>query len=152
MRRSSSSTADMGAADMTQAGDLATVVPPERTIRIGDAEYRLRPVCLGQLPRVLAAIKPVAEALAALGPLDPTDPDRVGALLLAVLLEHPQVLLDALVATSDLPASVIEGADLAVGVELLEAVIELNADFFARAVAPRLAGVLGAAATAMPAS
>jgi hypothetical protein len=136
---------------MDTLADLAAILPPQATVRVGGADYTLRPVVLGQVPGLLSALKPLAPTFAALD-LSATGADRLGSALLTLLLEHPQVLVEVLSATSGLPRATLDAADLAETVDLLSVVIELNADFFIRAVAPRLARLIVATSQAIPAA
>lgn len=132
------------------ADDLAAVVPPTRTVRLGGVEHTLGPVTLGQLPGVIAALAPIGAALTATKKLTEGNAEQIGMVLLGVLLDNPQVLINALEAVSGAARADVERADMAEAVELLTALIELNADFFAKAVAPKLEGLLTAVGTAMP--
>lgn len=79
-------------------------------------------------------------------------PHECGERVLSALVDSPAVLVDALVAASGLERSVVEGASMAEGVDVLTALIGLNADFFGTAVAPRLAGLFTALGDVAPAT
>lgn len=123
--------------------ELEAVVPPTRALTLGGTSVTIGPVTLGRLPGVVGALRPVAAQIAG---FDAAAPDA----LINALIEHPTVLCDALIAATGLSADLVEGLDLAEGVDLASAVIELNLDFFARAVAPRLSTALGGVAAKPP--
>lgn len=86
----------------------------------------ITPLRVGELPRFLAAIQPVADLFS-------TEPDW-----LALLAQHGQSVLDALAVAARCDKGWVETLELDDAVRLAEAVFEVNADFFVRRVAPAI--------------
>jgi len=92
--------------------------------------FIVRPFTIGQLPRVLKAIRALLEAgsMDAEGNVNLFDAFALGA-------EHAIELLS--VATAK-PREYFDNLDVDQGIELLGAVVEINADFFKQKVQPRI--------------
>lgn len=133
--------------------DLERLVPPTITVMVGGESLLLSPVRLGQLPALVRAAAPIFDRLAS-------------GNVVQVLLEEPDAVLHAVQAATGIERARIDALALDEAVDLVAAVIELNADFFTRAVAPRIgaatarlaavsetvAGGVGAMAMAPPAA
>jgi hypothetical protein len=129
----------------TALSDLETLIPPTTPLHIGGETLDIKPLKVGQLPAFLRAITPVMQHLSSPN-ID----------WLAVFGQRGDDLLCSIGIAVNKPRQWIDelGADEAM---LLAAkVIEVNADFFTRTVAPKLEGLfvhskgLAALAKAVP--
>jgi hypothetical protein len=129
--------------------ELETLIPPTTPLQIGGETLAIKPLKVGQLPAFLRAITPVMQHL--------SQPEIDW---LSVFGERGDDLLSSIGIAVNKPRQWIDelGADEAM---LLAAkVIEVNADFFTRTVAPKLEGLFAqskgiaalAAQTAVPAT
>jgi hypothetical protein len=114
----------------TALNELETLIPPTTPLQIGGETLDIKPLKVGQLPAFLRAITPVMQHLSA-PEID----------WLSVFGERGDDLLCSIGIAVNKPRQWIDelGADEAM---LLAAkVIEVNADFFTRTVAPKLEGL-----------
>lgn len=127
--------------------DFQTFPPVPQVVTVAGTALELTPIRLGELPRILAAVRPIAADLSA-------EPDW-----LALLARHGEAVLELLTLATRRDRAWIEGLALDEAVTLACAVFEVNADFFVRRVAPsiaqvgeRLAPILSAGTTPSPGS
>ena len=122
--------------------------PPEPVVvTLSGTALELTPIRLGELPRLLAVVRPLAEEIT-------SDPDWM-----ALLGRHGDAVLDLLAITTRRERAWINDLSLEDAVQLAAAVFEVNADFFVRRVAPsiarsgeRLAPILSAGTMPSPGS
>jgi hypothetical protein len=127
--------------------DFQTFPPVPQVVTVAGTALELTPIRLGELPRILAAVRPIAADLS-------TEPDW-----LALLARHGEAVLELLALATRRDRAWIEGLALDEAVTLACAVFEVNADFFVRRVTPsiaqageRLAPILSAGTTPSPGS
>ena len=102
--------------------------PPEPVVvTLSGTALELTPIRLGELPRLLAVVRPLAEEIT-------SDPDWM-----ALLGRHGDAVLDLLAITTRRERAWINDLQLADAVQLAAAVFEVNADFFVRRVVPGIA-------------
>lgn len=126
--------------------DFQTFPPSPRVVTVAGTAVELTPIRLGELPRILAAVRPIAADLSA-------GPDW-----LDLLARHGDAVLDLLAITTRRERAWVDDLSLEDAVTLAAAVFELNADFFVGRVVPaiqgaaqRLAPMLSAGTTSSPA-
>lgn len=127
--------------------DFETFPPSPKVVTVAGTAVELTPIRLGELPRLLAAVRPIAADFSA-------EPDW-----LDLLARHGEAVLELLTLATRRDRAWIEGLALDEAVTLACAVFEVNADFFVRRVAPsiaqaseRLAPILSAGTTPSPGS
>ena len=98
-------------------------------VTLSGTALELTPIRLGELPRLLAVVRPLAEEIT-------SDPDWM-----ALLGRHGDAVLDLLAITTRRERAWINDLSLKDAVQLAAAVFEVNADFFVRQVAPSIAQV-----------
>lgn len=99
--------------------------PPEPVVvTLSGTALELTPIRLGELPRLLAVVRPLAEEIT-------SDPDWM-----ALLGRHGDAVLDLLAITARRERAWINDLELADAVQLAAAVFEVNADFFVGRVVP----------------
>ena len=102
--------------------------PPEPVVvTLSGTALELTPIRLGELPRLLAVVRPLAEEIT-------SDPDWM-----ALLGRHGDAVLDLLAITTRRERAWINDLSLEDAVQLAAAVFEVNADFFVRRVVPGIA-------------
>ena len=102
--------------------------PPEPVVvTLSGTALELTPIRLGELPRLLAVVRPLAEEIT-------SDPDWM-----ALLGRHGDAVLDLLAITTRRERAWINDLQLADAVQLAAAGFEVNADFFVRRVVPGIA-------------
>lgn len=109
--------------------DFQTFPPVPQVVTVAGTALELTPIRLGELPRILAAVRPIAADLS-------TEPDW-----LDLLGRHGEAVLELLALATRRDRAWIEGLALDEAVTLAAAVFEVNADFFVRRVAPSIAQV-----------
>ena len=99
--------------------------PPEPVVvTLSGTALELTPIRLGELPRLLAVVRPLAEEIT-------SDPDWI-----ALLGRHGDAVLDLLAITTRRERAWINDLSLEDAVQLAAAVFEVNADFFVHRVVP----------------
>ncbi len=107
--------------------DFATFPPQPQSLEIAGDTLALTPIRVGEVPALLAAIKPIAPHLVN------GDPDW-----LALLTEHGDAILDALAIATRRPREWVEALSLDDAVQLATALFEVNVDFFVQRVVPAI--------------
>ena len=103
--------------------------PPEPVVvTLSGTALELTPIRLGELPRLLAVVRPLAEDIG-------TDPDWM-----ALLGRHGDAVLDLLAITTRRERAWVNDLSLEDAVQLVAAVFEVNADFFVAQVVPSIQG------------
>jgi hypothetical protein len=107
--------------------DFASFPPQPQSLEIAGDTLALTPIRVGEVPALLAAIKPIAPHLVN------GDPDW-----LALLMEHGDAILDALAIAARRPREWVEALSLDDAVQLATALFEVNVDFFVQRVVPAI--------------
>ena len=108
--------------------DFNTFPPTPVVVQLACGALELTPVRLGELPRLLAIVRPLADVLSA-------EPDW-----LALFGQHGNALLELLTLTTRRERAWINDLPLDDAVQLAAAVFEVNADFFVAHVVPAIQG------------
>ena len=120
----------MGAA----MSDLEALIPQSIELVIDGEPLTIKPLKVGQMPAFLRAISPVMQQLTA-SEID----------WLAVFGERGDDLLSAIAIAVGKPRAWVDDLAADEAILLAAKVIEVNADFFARTVIPKLDGLFAAA-------
>jgi hypothetical protein len=126
---------------MREISDLAVIEPPTVTAYLSGGKVDVTPLVLGELPAMLRAVQPFAAALMA------ESPDYVG-----LFAAHGDGVLDMLAIATRSERDAIGLMQIDDGVLLLQAIIEVNRDFFIQRVLPRLKELASAKQVAAGAS
>ena len=102
---------------------LEKIAPVPITIAVAGESLTISPIKTRELPRMLKAVKPIAAEIMA--------EDVAGA-----LLENADCLVEAVAIGARKPRAWVDELDLDDLVLLASAVLEVNGDFFVRAVLP----------------
>ncbi|BAO82914.1 hypothetical protein SMCB_0686 [Serpentinimonas maccroryi] len=97
-------------------------------VTLSGIALELTPIRLGELPRLLAVVRPLAEEIS-------SDPDWM-----ALLGRHGDAVLDLLAITTRRERAWINDLSLEDAVQLAAAVFEVNADFFVARINPAIQG------------
>lgn len=108
--------------------DFKTFPPAPVVVTLSGTSLELTPIRLGELPRLLAVVRPLAEEIT-------SDPDWM-----ALLARHGDAVLDLLAITTRRERAWINDLQLADAVQLAATVFEVNADFFVAHVVPAIQG------------
>lgn len=107
--------------------DLNALVPPAVTLTVGGESIAITPLRIGELPAFTRAIAPAAAEFR-----------REGLDWLALFGLHGEAILTALAVATRKPREWIEGLAADEAILLAATVIEVNSDFFARRVLPKV--------------
>ena len=107
-----------------------TFRPAPVVVTLSGTALELTPIRLGELPRLLAVVRPMTADLT-------TDPDWM-----ALLGRHGDAVLDLLAITTRRERAWINDLSLEDAVQLAAAVFEVNADFFVAHVVPAIQGAV----------
>ncbi|MFN3297759.1 DUF6631 family protein [Caldimonas sp.] len=108
--------------------DFQTFPPAPKVVAVAGTTVELTPIRLGELPRLLAVVRPIASDLSA-------EPDW-----LDLLARHGEAMLDLLALTTRRDRAWVNDLALDEAVTLAAAVFEVNADFFVGQLAPAIQG------------
>jgi hypothetical protein len=115
---------------------------------------RVTPLKVGQIPRFLRTVRPMFGALA--GKLG--SPGQAGGGvdleldILKLVEDHGETLIDAVAIAINKPAAWVAEGEADEFAQLVKVVIEVNADFFAKKVAPHLGSLPGGGDESAPSS
>lgn len=101
-----------------------------RHVEVAGRRFDIAPVRVGDLPAFLEAVGPVASELS-------------GGDLMGALARHAGRIIDAVAIGAGVERAWLEAQTADVLVELAAAVMEVNADFFARSVLPAIERAAG---------
>lgn len=107
--------------------DLNTLVPPATTITVGGESLSITPLRIGELPAFTRAIAPAIAEFR-----------RDGVDWLALFGLHGEAMLSALAVATRKPREWIEQLAADEAILLATTIIEVNSDFFARRVLPKV--------------
>ncbi|MCC4600306.1 hypothetical protein [Xanthomonas melonis] len=128
--------------------DIDILTPPTRTITFRGEQLELGPVTLAQIGPFMTATRPIiGRVLIAASLVNAGASIEVAALLMDVLEQNGTAFAKAGALVTGKPEEWIAGASLADAATLVEAVVELNQDFFGQ----RLPSLMQAAGKAIPA-
>ena len=108
--------------------DFKTFPPAPVAVTISGTALELTPIRLGELPRLLAVARPIADEIT-------SNPDWV-----SLLGRHGDAVLDLLALATRRERAWVNDLSLDDAVQLAAAVFEVNADFFVARVVPAIQG------------
>ena len=114
--------------------ELNTLFPVGKQISIKDENLTLKPFKFGELPKVFKAIETLSGTIGVLM----RDRNVNPASITTLIAEGGDGILELMVIGSKKDKSWIEDLEMDEGVDLLTAIIEVNADFFIQKVLPTL--------------
>lgn len=131
--------------------DLETITPPVRHVAIRGETIELGPLRLEQLSPFITASRGIIGRVAfAAGLLGDAEPVAVGAMILDLLEQDSLAFAKAMAIVTGREPEWIAGGTLDEVANLVEAVVALNRDFFARRLPALLQAARPAAAAARP--
>ncbi|GHU08293.1 hypothetical protein AGMMS50225_06670 [Betaproteobacteria bacterium] len=107
--------------------DLDAFPPTPQALDIASVAVQITPIRVGEIPKLLAAIRPFGHRLVG------GDPDWF-----ALLAEHGDALITAVAVASRQPEEWVEELAMDDAIRLAAALFEVNADFFVQRVVPTL--------------
>lgn len=107
--------------------DFDAFPPTALSLEIAGAGLAITPIRIGEIPALLAAVRPFAHRLV------DADPDW-----LALLADHGDALLAAIAVASRRPKEWVDALALDDAIRLAAALFEVNADFFVQRVVPTI--------------
>lgn len=120
---------------------LEVLFPTGKDVTVGDETITIKPFKAGQLPRVMKAAQPIYQTLAVAFATEKTQ----GELIVMLLGDGGEHLLDIAAISCNKPRSWIDDLDADKLIELIGVVVEINASFFVRKVAPAISQAMKAA-------
>ncbi|KAB7767628.1 hypothetical protein [Xanthomonas maliensis] len=128
--------------------DLDVLSPPTRAISFRGEQLELVPLTLAQIGPFITATRPIiGRVLIAASMVNAGASIEVAALLMDVLEQDGEAFAKAGAIVTGKPEAWVAGGSLADAATLVEAVVELNQDFFGQ----RLPSLMQAAGRAIPA-
>ena len=116
--------------------DFQTFPPSPKVVTVAGTTVELTPIRLGELPRLLAVVRPMTADLSAdLSANLSAEPNWFD-----LLARHGEAVLDLLALTTRRDRAWVNDLSLDEAVTLAAAVFEVNADFFVGQVAPAIQG------------
>lgn len=113
---------------MSETHELEALFPETQTLLVNDREVDVSPLKIGEVPRVLKALRGVALPM-----------DGEGVDVLALLSgEHGEAALEAVRIACRVEREWLDALPVDTAIQLAFRVVEVNADFFVRRVLPAL--------------
>jgi hypothetical protein len=120
--------------------DLETLSPEPITIKVSDAlTLEVMPLRTRSFHKFIRATQPL---IANLNSADASITGLGQSEILSLIIEGGDSIIEAAAIATNQPVNVIDQLPLDTMVELIAAIIQVNADFFVRCVLPRVAGSL----------
>lgn len=107
--------------------DFDAFPPTALSLEIAGAELAITPIRVGEIPALLAAVRPFAHRLV------DADLDWLG-----LLADHGDALITAIAVASRRPQEWVAGLEMDDAIRLAAALFEVNADFFVQRVVPTI--------------
>lgn len=107
--------------------DFDAFPPTALSLEIAGAELAITPIRVGEIPALLAAVRPFAHRLV------DADPDWLG-----LLADQGDALITAIAVASRRPQEWVAGLAMDDAIRLAAALFEVNADFFVQRVVPAI--------------
>lgn len=118
--------------------ELAVIEPPEARVTIAGVDLAVTPLTIGQLPAITRLMRPVlADMQQTLERLLSGDLNAG----LALIDSHGEAILQAVAVATRRDLDWVEALPVDQALRLIGAVVEVNSDFFQRAVLPVLASL-----------
>jgi len=117
--------------------ELDKLFPTGQIFEIKGTEIRITPFKLGELPRVFKVVEPITKlVLDAVG----SSENQMGSLS-KIMVQGGDNVLDLIVIGSRQPRTWVDQLEMDEGVQILAAILEVNASFFVQKVLPLLSKV-----------
>ena len=117
--------------------DLDILQPEPTLVNIGDETIAVLPLKFGQFGAFTRTVNPMISDINVTFAEDKAD--SVFAIDLATLLsKHAEALIKAVSISIEKPMEWVEALDMAEAIKLIQAVLEVNMDFFAQSLVPTL--------------
>lgn len=114
--------------------ELAKLFPTGQTLTIKDVTVNITPFRLGELPRVFKVVEPITKlVMEVIG----SEAHQMESLT-KIMVQGGDNVLDLLAIGTRQPRSWIDTLEMDEGVQLIAAVLEVNASFFVQKVLPLL--------------
>lgn len=107
--------------------DFDAFPPTPQSLEIAGVELGITPIRVGEIPALLAAVRPFAHRLV------DGEPDW-----LELLSDHGEALIKAIAVASRRPQEWVSGLAMDDAIRLATALFEVNADFFVQRVVPTI--------------
>ena len=120
--------------------DLSVLEPSGSSVSYRGEELQIRPLTIGQLPRLVRVARPVIDAVLDLEVLPDENSGEMVTLVLDLIGQHGDAVFAAAEICTGKPAAWIEGGEIDEFVVLAKTVFEVNRDFFVQKLAPLLGG------------
>jgi hypothetical protein len=120
--------------------ELEVLAPAGASVMVGGRLVEIRPLTIGQLPKLVREARPVIDAVLELEEIPEEDSADMVSLVLDLIENHAERVFAAAAICTGLPKEQVEGADLDEFVLLATKVVEVNRDFFVQRLGPLLAG------------
>lgn len=115
--------------------DLNEIQPEPHILTISTEEITVSPLKFGQFGAFARTIKPVIGSINELLETDTSD-THFAMQIAELLANHSEDVLKAVAIAIDKPESWVSDLDMAQAIELVQAVIEVNMDFFGQRLVP----------------
>jgi len=133
--------------------DLEVIAPPVRSVAVRGEALEVSPLTLQQLPAFIGASRPlIGRVIIALSLAEAGATIEMGALLLDILERDAKAFAQAAAVVTGKPEAWLADAPLSDIAELVEAIVAVNADFFARRLPSLVSTGQAAIAAARPQS
>lgn len=120
--------------------DLNVLEPAGSSVSYLGEQLEIKPLTIGQLPRLVRAARPVIDAVLKIEQLPDENSDELVALVLELVDKHSDGVFAVAAICSGKDADWLQNGPLDEFVILAKSIFEVNRDFFVQKLAPLLGG------------
>lgn len=124
------------------ADELEVLEPTGSSVAYRDETIDVRPLTIGQIPKLVRMARPVIDEILKLENLEGLQDDdgEFVTILFDLIEKHGEAMYEAAALCIEKPVAWVAGGNVAEFVDLARKVIEVNRDFFVQKLGPLLAG------------
>ncbi|MGH8075624.1 MAG: DUF6631 family protein [Lysobacter sp.] len=119
--------------------DLQVLEPSGSSVTYLGTALEIKPLTVGQLPRMVRVARPVIDSVLALESLPDEDTGALVDFVLDMVDRHGEAMFEAAAIATGRDREWIERGDIGEFIDLAKVVFEVNRDFFVRKLGPLLA-------------
>lgn len=125
----------------TMQQEVELLFPQGQEVTVAGEKLKIMPFTFGQFPKVLACLKGVRDEI--------EEQDKDGKMVKRtmavdeILIQNGDKLLDLCALATGKPISFFEKVSLVEGVDLVQAMVQVNGDFFVKRLQPKLLKAMG---------
>lgn len=119
--------------------EIELLFPQGKEVMVGGEKLTIKPFTFGQFPKVLNCLKGVQDEVEETSPEGVVKKRRLG--MDELVSNYGDKVIELCTIATGRPASFFEKVEVDQGIDLLQAILEVNSDFFVKRLQPKILGV-----------